>query len=83
MKQRDLSHLATAQAGSWETLGTKLALQANLEGAVLLENNDIPISDIADATGFEDAAYFSKLFKKRYEISPSEYRKRKHNAGGQ
>ncbi|MCL2361119.1 MAG: AraC family transcriptional regulator [Defluviitaleaceae bacterium] len=31
--------------------------------------------EIATETGFEDSLYFSKLFKKQYKCSPSEYRK--------
>jgi len=33
--------------------------------------------EIASETGFDDSLYFSKLFKKQYNCSPSEYRKMK------
>lgn len=36
----------------------------------------LPITDIAQQCGFGDYAYFSRLFKNRNGISPSEYRKK-------
>ena len=35
------------------------------------------ISEIAHACGFRDPLYFSRLFKKRYDVSPSEYARQK------
>ena len=32
------------------------------------------ISDVAEKVGFSDGRYFSNTFKKKYNISPSEYR---------
>ncbi|MBS5801150.1 MAG: AraC family transcriptional regulator, partial [Clostridiales bacterium] len=43
----------------------------------ILENNTIPINMVAKAVGYEDAYYFSKLFKKYYGMSPSTYGKQK------
>ena len=40
----------------------------------LLSESNVPISDIAYATGFEDPFYFSRMFKKQYGISPARYR---------
>lgn len=40
----------------------------------LLENPDIKILDIAERLGYADNHYFSKAFKKYYQISPSQYR---------
>lgn len=42
----------------------------------LLENTDHSIKHIANAVGYDDQYYFSKLFKKATGTSPSEYRKR-------
>ncbi len=39
-------------------------------------DNDCSISEIAEKCGFQDQFYFSRVFKKQYNISPSEYRKR-------
>jgi two-component system response regulator YesN len=41
----------------------------------LLKNTTKSISDICYKVGYNDVKYFSKLFKKNVQISPSEYRK--------
>ena len=41
----------------------------------LLEETSLSISEIAETTGLCDGAHLSKLFKKIYAISPSQYRK--------
>ena len=37
---------------------------------------NIPIGDIAMQCGFEDSAYFSRIFKKMFNLTPSQYKKR-------
>ncbi|MGG3470265.1 helix-turn-helix domain-containing protein [Neobacillus pocheonensis] len=39
-----------------------------------LEMTDLPISEIAARTGFQDANYFSRMFKKYRQFSPTDYR---------
>lgn len=39
-----------------------------------LEMTDLPISEIAAKIGFHDANYFSRMFKKYMQFSPSDYR---------
>lgn len=41
----------------------------------MLKNTRLSISEIAGKTGFCDVHYFSGMFKKRYGIAPSDYRK--------
>ncbi|HAF99590.1 AraC family transcriptional regulator [Paenibacillus lactis] len=41
---------------------------------LLLRTTSLSIKEIADATGFESANYFSKTFRKEVGYSPSEYR---------
>ena len=41
----------------------------------LLKETDLPINDIANLCGFNDYNYFSRVFKKRYGISPKNIRK--------
>ena len=43
------------------------------KAAMLLVQNQMSISEVAFSVGFSDRKYFSKEFKKLYELSPSEY----------
>ena len=40
----------------------------------LLQGSNMTVGEISDLTGFGDVAYFSKIFKSRFGISPSAYR---------
>lgn len=44
--------------------------------AILLRESTLSISEIADEVGFNDTAYFAKLFKKIMRHTPSGYRQR-------
>ena len=46
-----------------------------LNAQTLLETTDYNISNIASMVGYENAFYFSRLFKKQKGVSPAEYRK--------
>lgn len=53
----------------------QLVLQLRLEeSAALLLQTDCSIQSIAWEAGFEDAAYFAKLFRRQYGMSPKEWR---------
>ncbi|MFA9388603.1 MAG: two-component regulator propeller domain-containing protein [Prolixibacteraceae bacterium] len=39
----------------------------------LLQGNNLQVSEVAYATGFNDPKYFSRIFKKYYKCSPSEF----------
>jgi len=39
-----------------------------------ITHSDAPLADVCFMTGFRDASSFSKLFKKRYGLSPQQYR---------
>lgn len=43
----------------------------------LLKEGTHSITEIAEMTGFSDAKYFREVFKKRYNVSPSQYFKNK------
>ena len=41
----------------------------------LLSTTTMSIGEIADAVGYQDAKYFSRIFHKQVKIKPSDYRK--------
>lgn len=41
-----------------------------------LKNTDVTIAEIAQSVGFSGSSYYAEAFRKRYGISPSEYRKK-------
>lgn len=53
---------------------TKLRLE---EAMRLLDETDEKIYSIAEKTGYPDAAYFSYIFKKKYGVSPIQYRRQR------
>lgn len=52
-----------------------LLLRRLRQAADQLINSYAPVGDIANQTGFTDIFYFSRVFKKKYVISPLAYRK--------
>ncbi len=46
------------------------------EAAVLLSRTELPIADIALRTGFTSPGHFTQSFRRIYDKSPSEYRKK-------
>lgn len=47
------------------------------EAAQLLSKTEKKINTISDETGFNNVDYFCRLFKKHYQLTPTEYRKKK------
>ncbi len=41
----------------------------------MLQDTSVSINEVADACGFYDANYFTRVFKKEFGIAPSQYRK--------
>ncbi|HEU0205022.1 MAG TPA: helix-turn-helix transcriptional regulator, partial [Burkholderiaceae bacterium] len=46
------------------------------EAKQMLEAGDAPIEAIANEVGYEDAGFFSRLFKRHVNLTPAHYRKR-------
>lgn len=51
------------------------------EAARLLSSSLLPVADVARRCGYEDALYFSRLFRKKYALSPSAYRRQSGGKG--
>nr|WP_312986014.1 helix-turn-helix domain-containing protein [Clostridioides sp.] len=67
-----LSHFIKDKIGmSFQEYLNKIRLD---KAEYLLTNSNSNISDIAISTGFSSTSYFNKLFKKKFNCSPSEYR---------
>jgi transcriptional regulator GlxA family with amidase domain len=41
----------------------------------LLESGPMPVSEVSVSVGYEDASFFSRLFKRRTGLTPSQYRR--------
>ncbi len=46
------------------------------EAKHLLEVSDLPIEAVAEQVGYEDAAFFSRLFRRQVTLTPAQYRRR-------
>jgi len=46
------------------------------EAKHLLETGELPLAAVAQEVGYEDAAYFSRLFRRQVNMSPAQYRRR-------
>ena len=47
----------------------------------LLNEGELSISEISYKVGFSSAAYFSTVFKSKFQMTPKEYREKKQSAG--
>src|SRR5690606_29810986 len=46
------------------------------EAKQMLEASHLPIEAIANEVGYEDAGFFSRLFRRKVNLTPAQYRKR-------
>ena len=46
------------------------------EGKQMLESSTLPIEAVANEVGYEDAGFFSRLFRRQVGLTPAQYRKR-------
>lgn len=46
------------------------------EAKQMLESGDAPVEAVANEVGYEDAGYFSRLFRRNVALTPAQYRRR-------
>jgi AraC-like DNA-binding protein len=69
------SHFARAFKQSEGTSPHKYVMSRRLQQALqLLAETELPLSEIASATGFADQSHFSRQFRRFVGITPSSYR---------
>ena len=79
----DYFHLSKERVGAAFAQGSDYASisdfinECRLEYAVNLLNDQpaLPVSQVAQASGFSDANYFGRKFKERFGLSPTQFRK--------
>ena len=71
------AHLRELFREAYGCLPLEYLLTLRIERAKKMLEQDISIKEIASAVGFQDALYFSKVFKRSTGYSPSEYRESK------
>ena len=64
------------------TLSLLIAQRRVAAAKSLLEQRDLPISEIAERVGISDYNYFTKVFRTVAGVTPSQFRKRLRTAGG-
>jgi AraC family transcriptional regulator len=69
------SHFARAFKQSEGTSPHRYVVNRRLQQALqLLAGTKLPLSEIANATGFADQSHFSRQFRKHIGVTPSSYR---------
>ena len=58
----------------YSTISYVLQLKLN-KAKKMLADDSISVTEVSDACGFYDASYFSRVFKKEFGVSPSNYQK--------
>lgn len=67
-----LSRLYKAETG--EGISEYIHKQRMLKAVAMLKNNSLKIYEISEHLGFKNAAYFSKIFREEYGMTPNEFR---------
>lgn len=75
VSERQFNRLFTEQMDTTPLAYIK-GLRVN-KACVLLGQTDMPVQEIAHTTGYDDAFYFSRLFRQQMGLSPSAYRNEK------
>lgn len=78
---RYLSHVLRLKGTSYSNLVWGQRLEKAREWLLAPHDEMMPVSEIAYSLGFKSAAHFSRLFKKRYGMRPSDCRATAQEAG--
>ena len=72
------NYLSTLLSENLTTNFSEYVKNLRLERAKqLLKETEMNLSEISEAVGYSDLSYFSKLFKKEFQLAPSKYRRKK------
>ena len=78
-KRCDLYHLSRLIKSATGKTYTELVQEKRLKQAVyLLVNTNLSITDISLDVGYSNFSYFYRIFKKKYGLSPKEFRRQTH-----
>ena len=73
------SHFCSSFSRQFGVPPREYAMRLRLQrGAQLLANQDLAVFQVAEMVGCPDALYFSRLFRKRYGMSPNQFRHQQH-----
>ena len=72
-----LARIFKEQTG--QSLFTYIANMRLEQASLLLKTTQLPIVEICGQVGIEDCSYFSRLFKRKYGMTPRQYRSLNHN----
>ncbi|MCE0483883.1 MAG: AraC family transcriptional regulator [Methylacidiphilales bacterium] len=71
------SHFCSCFSSQFGVAPYEYAMRLRLQrGAQLLANRELAVFQVAEMAGCPDALYFSRLFHKRYGLSPTQFRRR-------
>jgi len=59
------------------TVGEELRRVRLARAEELLANTDLSLTRVADLVGCNDSAYLTNLFRRKFNLTPSQYRKQK------
>ena len=70
-------HFVRTFSRSYKTTPMEYVLRRRLEhSCLLLRDSERTVTEVAEDSGFRDANYYARQFRKAYGCSPTEYRKR-------
>jgi AraC-like DNA-binding protein len=69
------SHFCSQFSRQYGVPPREYAMRLRLQrGAQLLANQSLAVREVAEMVGCSDALYFSRLFRRRYGVSPRQFR---------